>query len=312
MPIIDFHCDTIYEIYHSARAIELYKNDLKVDIEKLKKSDVMAQVFALFIDQEKIKNQNQSPIEYAYAMKETYKNQINKYNSDIIFANNYNDIIDNRNSNKISALLSVEGGEVLEGNINNLYKIYNWNVRILTLTWNYNNELGFSHNNAGGLTNFGKDVVQYMNELGILIDVSHLSDDGFWDVISISNQPIIASHSNSRTLCDHSRNLTDEMIKAIANQGGVIGINLYGKFLNKNGYSTIDSIVQHIQHIYQVGGIESIALGGDFDGFTGQLEVYNAGEWARLIDRLKKKNIRNGHIEKITYQNALRIIKDVL
>lgn len=312
MPVIDFHCDTVYEIHHGQKEQNLYENDLKVDIVKLQKSNVMAQVFALFFDLEEVKKQSKTPLQYAYEMKQTFDDQINQYSSYIHKAYNYEDIVKNHKENKVSALLSIEEGGVLEGKLTNLKTIYEWGVRLLTLTWNYPNEIGFPHSREGGLTYFGQEIVQYMNELGMLIDVSHLSDEGVWDVLSISKQPILASHSNSRSVCAHSRNLTDEMIREIANRGGLIGINLYGLFLGNESYSNIDDVIKHINHIHQVGGIESIALGGDFDGFIGEIEVYNAGEWAKLIDRLKKNNMSDQQIDKITYKNGLRLIKDVL
>jgi len=312
MPIIDLHCDTIYEIYYNGKGQDLYSNDLQVDIKKMQQSDVMAQMFALYMDQDIMKNNHQSPMAYATELKKTLDQQIMLNKAHIQYASNYEDIQKNRYENKISALMSIEGGEVLEGKIDNLQQIYDWRVRALTLTWNYPNELGFSHTGKEGLTSFGKEVVEYANELGILLDISHLSDQGFWDIVELSTDPIIASHSNARVICNHTRNLTDEMIGAIAEKGGLIGINLYGLFLSYQGHSTIEDIIRHIQHIYQVGGIESIALGSDFDGFVGDAEVSNAAQWGKIIEALGKVKISQTDIDKITYKNALRVIKDVL
>lgn len=312
MPIIDLHCDTIYEIHYATKKQDLYKNNLQIDIQKMKESQVLAQMFALYIDQEKMIEESLSPMEYTARLKETFDLQMGLYHGHIKYAANYDDIIQNNRDNKISALLSIEGGEALEGEIGNLAKVYDWGVRALTLTWNHANEIGFPHTLTGGITPFGKDITQYANELGIILDVSHLSDQGFWDILSLSDSPIIASHSNARAICNHTRNLSDEMIKGLAEKGGIIGANLYGLFVNKSGESTIFDIVRHINHLYQVGGIESIALGSDFDGFEGGSQIAHAGQWEKLIHQLRKEKMPESNIDKITYENTLRIIKDVL
>lgn len=312
MSIIDLHCDTIYEIHYASKEQDLYKSDLQVDIQKMRQSQVLAQTFALYMDSDKMAYYKQSPMEYAYGLKQTFQRQMDLNSSDIQYAGDYKDIVKNNAANKISALLAIEGGEVLQGEIDNLEKVYDWGVRALTLTWNHANELGDPHTLKGNLTSFGQEVVKHANYLGILLDVSHISDTGFWDVMALSKFPVMASHSNARAICNHSRNLTDEMIKAIANNGGIIGINLYGLFINGRDYSTLDDVIRHINHIYQVGGIETIAFGSDFDGFIGEGEVCNAAQWGKLIHRLTKMGIPQRHIDKITYENALRIIKDVL
>lgn len=312
MPIIDLHCDTIYELHYDHKGKSLYQNELQVDIQKMQQSDVMAQVFALYMDKDRMTKNHQSPMVYAAGLKKTLDQQLMLNKDYIHYAGSYEDIERNRRENKISALVSIEGGEVLEGKIANLQQVYDWGIRALTITWNHPNELGFSHTGKDKLTSFGKEVVQCANELGILLDVSHLSDQGFWDVLALSIDPIIASHSNARTICNHTRNLTDEMIGAIAEKGGIIGINLYGLFLSQTGHGTIEDTVRHISHIHQVGGTEGIALGSDFDGFIGDTQIASAAQWGKLIEELKRVSFSQEDIDKITYKNALRVIKDVL
>ena len=150
-----------------------------------------------------------------------------------------------------------------------------------------------------------------MNELGMMIDVSHLSDGGFWDVIRHSKKPMVASHSNARTLCDHPRNLTDEMIKALAEQGGVAGVNLYPYFLHKSGKATADDIANHVWHMYQVGGENVVAYGTDFDGFDlGELDIAHMGQMNRVYESVRKRGFTERQMEKLLNGNILRVMQE--
>ena len=312
MKLIDLHCDTIDLIMNNNQSLK--SNSLCVDIEKLKMANSLCQTFALFVD---LKTVN-SPYEHCMRMYETFLKEINLNKSDISLAKNYNDIIKNKEDNKISALLSIEEGAVLEGDIKKLKKFYDLGVRIITLTWNYENELGypnfFEETKDKGLKNFGIEVVEKMNELGILIDVSHLSDGGFYDVLKYSKKPFIATHSNSRTITNHKRNLTDDMIKKLSNCGGVIGINFCSSFLNDrfDNYSRIDDIINHIKHIKNIGGIECLSIGTDFDGIDSKVEIEDISRINKLYHRLQKESFTEYDIEKIFYKNSLRVIKDVI
>ena len=167
---------------------------------------------------------------------------------------------------KIAAFLSIEGGEALAGSLGVLRMLYKVGVRSLTLTWNGRNELGDGVGASGkGLTAFGRAVVREMNDLGMLVDVSHLSERGFWDAMKVSTQPLIASHANCRALCDHPRNLTDAQIRAVAGQGGVIGVTFVPDFLGGETPS-VDNVLDHIDHMIAVGGEDCVGLGSDFDG----------------------------------------------
>jgi len=227
----------------------------------------------------------------------------NKYklSNDIALARNYNEMMENRKNGKISAFLTVEEGGVIKGQMHNLRNLYRLGVRLVTLTWNFPNEIGYPN---------AED--QYMNRLGMLIDVSHLSDGGFYDVAKLSSKPFVASHSNARSITSHRRNLTDDMIKILADKGGVTGINFAKDFLGEAPLSTVCDMVKHIEHIRRVGGIEVIALGTDFDGISPQLEIENIGQIEKLICGLKKNKFSDDDIEKIFYKNALRVIKEVL
>jgi membrane dipeptidase len=165
-----------------------------------------------------------------------------------------------------------------------------------------------------GLKPFGKDAIRRMNELGMVVDVSHLSDGGFRDVAEISRKPFVASHSNCRELSPHQRNLTDDMIRVLARKGGVAGLNYGPSFLNADT-SCIDStaalISAHAQHLKNTGGIDCVALGSDFDGIGGNLEIGLVEKMPQLFDQFHRDGLKDDEIEKIAWKNALRVLKDI-
>ncbi|MDD3383817.1 MAG: dipeptidase [Bacilli bacterium] len=327
--IIDLHCDTIKRLEEEKEKgfnMNLKDNNLNVDLKKMKKSNYMLQCFAMFVP---LKEGN--PFEICMKMIDRYYEEI-KSNKDLILpAFSYNDIVENNKKGLMSSLLTIEEGGVIKGNLSFLRDFYRLGVRLITLTWNYENEIGYPNikiedneipnfyepNVSGGLTEFGIEVVKEMNRLGMIIDVSHLSDKGFYDVIKYSKKPIVASHSNSRSICRVVRNMTDDMLIALAKNNGVVGINFCDFFLkdfekNEKPFSYISDIIKHIKYIKEVIGIDYIAIGTDFDGISPNLEIKNAGEMDKLILSLKKEGFTNEEIEKISYKNALRVFKEVL
>jgi membrane dipeptidase len=290
----------------------LSRNEFSVDVEKLKKANSLAQTFALFVNLEEVSK----PYEYCMSMAEKFYELHEMNKRDMNLATNYTEIIQNEENQKISALLSIEEGGVLEGKIENLQNFYDKGVRMMTLTWNYPNEIGHPHNVGGnmkkGLTDFGKEVVGKMNELGMLIDVSHLSDAGFYDVLALSKKPFIATHSNSRTITNHSRNLTDDMIKKLARAGGITGLNFCPMFVSDKNFASVESLIKHIKHIINVGGEDVLAMGTDFDGISPETELKDISQMYKLLDAMKENGISENTIEKIFYKNALRVIKEVL
>ena len=313
MPIIDFHCDTIMKLMNKSQEFNLKKNNFCVDIIKLKKAKSIAQFFALFIELDMVED----PLEYCLLMLDKFYEEIEKNSNDIALATNYQDLMDNMNKGLISAFLTIEEGAVLKGKIQQLKNFYRLGVRLITLTWDFPNELGFPNKNEKdrneGLTSFGLEVVSEMNNLGMIIDVSHLSDGGFYDVAKYSNKPFVASHSNAREITNHPRNLTDDMIKILANKGGIMGINFEKHFLGHNELSRIEDMIAHINHMKNIGGIDCISIGTDFDGISKQgLEIKNIGEIEKLLIALSKNNFSGEEIDKMFYKNAIRVIKDVL
>lgn len=312
MKFIDLHCDTIDLLMLGKNGNSLSQNTHCVDIKKLREGNCLAQTFALYVDIAEHKN----AYKHCMDMANKFHQEIKLNKEFINLATNYEDIIKNEKDGKISALLSIEEGAVLGGKIDNLSKFYDLGVRMITLTWNHENEIGYPHvkpeNINKGLKSFGVEAVEKMNDLGIVVDVSHLSDAGFYDVSRISKKPFVATHSNSRTMTNHSRNLTDDMIKVLANYGGVTGINFCSSFIGETPMTMISDMVRHIKHIKNVGGIDVIALGSDFDGIESPVEIKDASEMNRLAIQLEKEGFKNDEIEKIFYKNALRVIKDVM
>lgn len=164
-----------------------------------------------------------------------------------------------------------------------------------------------------GLKPFGKEVVEYMGELGMIADVSHASDGTFWDILKYAKGPVVASHSNCRAIADHPRNLTDEMIHALSDAGGVAGLNFYGPFLGNPVVSGIEDMVRHILHMIKIGGSEFPAIGTDFDGFDGMkiLEIPDVSHMEKLWNALKKEGVSESQLDKIWYGNAVRILKNM-
>lgn len=310
MKLIDMHCDTILKCIDTKGEVKLAKNDLCIDIQKLKKADSLAQFFAMYVDLDKYAK----PMNRCLDMVDTFYNEIEENSTDIAFAGSIKDLDRNRSEGKISAFLTVEEGGVIEGKLRNLEILHKIGVRLITLTWNYPNCIGYPNfrweHKDKGLTPFGEEAVAEMNRLGMLIDVSHLSDRGFYDVLRLSGKPFVASHSCSRAVTDHYRNLTDDMLRKLSERGGVTGLNIEPDFLGDCG--SIDAMVRHIRHMKNTAGIEGIAIGTDFDGTSHMTAIKDIGSIDILFDALLKAGFSTGDIEKIMHKNAERVIRDVL
>lgn len=312
MKLIDFHCDTILRLVEGGENVGLKQNDFSVDIGKLREGNVIAQFFACYVD---LANDG-NPLEYCLAMIDRFYRELEANQAEIALATCYRDLVANQAAGKISAFLTIEEGGVLKGKLENLRIFHRLGVRLITLTWNYPNEIGFPNTlqpeKDKGLTQFGRELVEAMNRMGMLVDVSHLSDRGFYDVAQLSTKPFVASHSNARAITAHARNLTDDMIRVLAEKGGITGLNFSKNFLGSSEISRIEDMVRHVKHIYSIGGIEAVAIGTDFDGIQPRQEVANSGEMGKLVRGLEKAGFNTSEIEKMYCKNALRVIKDAL
>lgn len=313
------HCDTIMRIFNSTE--HLAKNNFQIDLEKMKQADYLLQNFAIFLDKEA----EESPYQTAKDMIDCFYQEMENNPALIRPVTTYEEIINNQQQQILSALLTMEEGAPLEGKIENLEEFYQLGVRMLTLTWNYPNELGFPNAlywntdtqrlaTQQGLTQTGINIVQAMNELGMIIDVSHGSDQLVTDVLTHTNQPFVASHSNTRAHGAHFRNLPDHLIKKIAARGGVIGLNFSADFLqnSQQNQHLIERLVVHAAHMKKVGGIEVIGFGSDFDGIPIHHELPDATIFPTIEVAFQKAGFTSTEIEKIFYQNVLRLYKELL
>lgn len=323
MKVIDFHCDTLNELRKFEKRgtpCDFHHNDLHINLAKLQQGDYMLQCFAAFVNL----NGRDNPLLSALEQIDIFYQLLAQHGDAMAQVTSWHDIQRNRDAGKISALLTIEDAGCCLGSLHVLRQLHRLGVRIMSLTWNYENALGFPNHQPNpeldghdGLKPFGLDCLTEMERLNIIIDVSHLSDTGFWDVEKHATKPFIASHSNARTCCNHPRNLTDDMLKAIAKHGGITGINYCASFLDPNPnaeqcQSTVAFMADHISHIANVAGIDTIALGSDFDGIDNNLQMNGAHCLPMLETELRNRHFAPSDIEKIFHGNALRVLHDCL
>lgn len=314
--LIDLHCDTLSRLTEVQEDVNLQKNTFCVDVEKLKKAGSAVQFFACFIY---VKDREwDGGFENALRMIERMRREEVQC-QDLLTVQSWKEIKEQEKNGKISAFLTLEEGGVLNGSLSRLETLYEKGIRLITLTWNYENCLGWPNSRdpevmQKGLKEFGKKTVEHMNDLGMIVDVSHLSDGGFWDCIRLSKKPVVASHSNARTLCQNPRNLTDEMIRALGETGGVAGLNFYPAFLREAAEADITDIARHALHMIRTGGEESVAIGTDFDGFDMPVVpwIRNIAEVDLVWESMKKYGITERQLDKIWYENAARVLESIL
>lgn len=298
----DLHCDTVTTLYE--RCQNLAKNNLHIDIERLKQYKNPTQVFAIWLSKKYYDN----AFNVTNELIDFFEQQIEQNIQYIKKSTCYDHII---KDDKINAILSIEGGESIEKDLDNIYHFYKRGVRILTLCWNYENNLGYGAftKSTEGLKPFGKDAVKIMNQINMIVDVSHLNEAGFWDLYKISKKPFIATHSNAYSICNHCRNLKDDQLKAIKEYGGIVGINLYPKFLTNKNQATEQDIFKHIDYISNIIGIDKICLGSDFDGINETpLNIEDISKYSNLFKKIEYiygKDV----LEKIAYKNFYTFCK---
>ena len=320
--VFDLHCDTLWIIQNSKDETLQKGSSLQIDEKKLIKGGYFAQCFAMYVPAD-----TPAPAAVLDDMIERYYLEIancERLRPVLCF----DDFARNKAAGKISAVLTMEDACPLGGDLKNLQKAYEKGVQMIALTGNFPNEVGYPNyrnfvrgekpdmltpETERGLTNFGFSLVEEMNRLGMVVDVSHLSDKGFYDVLSVAKKPIVASHSNARGVCRNVRNLTDNMLKRLADNGGVTGINYAAGFLCENeqkGRQTIAYAVEHIRYIRDKIGADHIALGSDFDGIQNDIELSDCSKTPLLLQALERAKLTADEIEKIAYKNALRVFKD--
>ncbi len=302
IPLIDLHCDTIFALEHGESHGTLIENDGHVDIQRMEAAGKVTTAFALYIPLHLV----DSPWEYGQRLHNRFLSEITNAGARIKQITKAEQIGQNPEQ---GAILSCEEAQILEGKLERIEILASWGVRMSTLTWNHENDLAFPNQLTGGLKKFGFEAIEEMENRNILVDVSHLNDDGFYDLAKIAKKPFIASHSNCRAVTNVSRNLRDDQIRILADHGGVIGLNFCASFLSEDWHnSSVEAMTRHALHLKNIGGSEVLAIGTDFDGIGGNLEISKYSEMPLLWDALKSNGMTDTELEKMWFKNALRVL----
>jgi len=314
IPVFDLHCDTALGLLGSSmrECGSLRNNQLHIDLERAKTLPGYAQCFACFTTEIEQLPEGINPI-LAFEMEMASVLREVERNADLIaLAYTADDVEKNRKKGLMSAILTIEGPAGFGFDPALLQDLYNVGFRITTLGWNEKNVLTGSHITGGGLTEQGREYVSQAQSVGMLVDVSHISDEGFWDIMDITTAPVIATHSNSRTMCDHSRNLTDDMFLQICKTGGVAGINLYADFLGNA--PTLDTVCDHIFHFLSLDPEGThIALGGDLDGCDKLPDGFSGVQsYPALAQRLLQRGLDEKTVFNIFWNNAIGVMKNAV
>ena len=302
MDLFDLHCDTLFECLKDNKS--LYSNDFAVSLEKGKAINNWCQTFAVFTPDDL---RGKIAVEHYEKAVKLFKNECNLHSDYIVHCKSKHDIITANANNKCAAILSVESGAILDGDITAVDKIIADGVKIFGLTWNGDNELASGiFGSAKGLTDFGIEVINKLQDNDVIIDVSHLNERGFWQLVEITKKPIIATHSNLRSIQNHKRNLTDEQFVAICKVGGVVGINFYDQFL---GPDCFDKIYANVSQMIELGGEDHIAFGSDFDGCDIEEKLNSIEKTIDLFNYLLQRGLNDDTLNKLCYLNALNLFK---
>jgi membrane dipeptidase len=314
MKIVDMHCDTIVEMFNTNQ--HLSKNNLHIDLEKMKRSDYLLQNMAIFLDCRKIEKMDEVARDIIHFYnKETSLNNINRVYK-------YSDI----KMDKINSMLTIEDSEIVP--YKDLNEFYELGVRMITLTWNYINKVGYPNldgdnlntiedlrrvDNINGLTIDGIDYIKKMEELNMIIDVSHGSNKLVEDVLNNTSKPFVASHSNCYSVTNVGRNLNDNLLRKMIERECVIGINFCSEFISDRSdkVSTISDIIKHIDYMIDLGGENSIGFGADLDGINSKLEIKDSGNMKEIVRALEKRYSKS-IVKKICSENVLSLYEKVL
>lgn len=315
---VDLHCDTLLTMWMQNCGLENAPGH--IDLAKLCCAGTGLQCLAAFLpthDSAAEHGVTQAPWEFFQTLAGIFDRETARFPEQLRPVRSVAEFEENRAAGRVSAMLMLEDGVCIEGQMERLYELYDRGVRMIALTWNYENSIGFPNSpdpalHAKGLKDFGRDVVTEMQRLGMTVDVSHLSEGGFWDVAELCRGPFAASHSCARALCDHSRNLTDCQLRALGEHGGVCGINFYSRFLREGSDHTgYEDILRHMEHIADKAGIEAVALGSDFDGIDCTLEFGDYAGLPALAERIADR-FGADNADRICTGNALRVFRDTI
>lgn len=315
MYICDCHCDTLTELYK--KNADLYSNEQHFDIKRQLALGGGLQFCAIYVPTPEYRYYG--GLRYTLKLLDKYLQESRKVRAagiDLLQIRTKADATDALN-HQVATLLAIEEGGAIDGSLEALRCLYELGLRAMTLVWSNRNDIADGVNeecSGGGLTVFGRQVVAEMNRLGMLVDVSHMAPAGFWDVLEVSSKPIIATHSNAKALCHHPRNLTDEQIKALNENDGLIGITFAGQFLEEDyNKACIESVYRHIDHMLNImGNDEHLGFGSDFDGISHPpYNIQGVQDYAPLVEYLATK-YSDDTIAKLTHRNVLSLLQKVL
>lgn len=309
--IIDSHCDTLTALQSQERRLAVASRRGHVDLPRLMAANVKVQYFAAFIEPQYYAR----PLQRLLELIDRFEQELQENAGTLRLICSRSDLEQVLAGDEVGGLLTVEGGECLEDSLAVLRQLYRLGVRSITLTWNHRNRLAdgvLEARTGGGLTNFGVQVVQEMNRLGMLVDLAHISEAGFWQALEVSSQPVLVSHANSRAVCDHPRNLSDHQIRALAAAGGVLGLCFYPPFVHSET-PDLERLLDHAVHIASTGGVECLGLGSDFDGIETVLPgLEDVTGLPVLTEGLLDRGFSASEVEKILGGNHLRLLRQVL
>ena len=342
--VIDLHCDTPMLLRDGSYDLGVRNDRGEVDIPRMRDAGITALFFSIYTSA--TRNTELESVQEALEIIDAVRREVGRFPSDLALATSADDIEAAKRNGRIAILMGVEGGHMINSSLAVLRMLYMLGARYLTLT--HSKDTGWAGSSASdenrGLSDFGRSLISEMNRLGMVVDVSHVSDQTFWDALDTSVAPIVASHSSARALAAHKRNMTDEMIRAMADKGGVIHINYYNAFIDDSyaqrsrawneanpdsewddsnartqaklaaiGRPPLDTLLDHFDHAIQIGGIESVGLGSDFDGVDGELPdgMEDISKVPNIADGLAKRNYTADQIDKVLGANSLRVLRAI-
>ncbi len=310
--VVDTHADTLGPVARGQRRLGEHSAWGHVDLPRLRLGGVNVQFFALYIEPDYKPDRG---LLRGLQLADVFYREMARYQQWVEPVFEFDDIESIVSRGKIAVVLSAEGGEIIQGDLGVLRMLYRLGVRCLGLTWNQRNALADGVGElrtGGGLTRLGAAAVSEMNRLGMVVDVSHLNEAGFWDVLNLTKAPLLASHTNARALCDHPRNLWDEQIISLARGGGVIGITFAPNFLRSERRAGLEDVLDHIDHVANLVGTQSIGLGSDFDGIgMTPVGLEDATRLPDLTDGLVRRGYTDEQIRGILGGNHMRLLETV-
>ncbi|MCD1257739.1 dipeptidase [Paenibacillus athensensis] len=304
--IIDGHCDALAKLYAQPE-LDFYKEEQELDVSwpRLRRAGVSVQFFAIYVSE----SLGTPRFEHVLHMIDTFHRKVNR-KEHVVFIRDADDLLEAEQSGRLGALLTLEGVDALGGDLAYVRLLYHLGVRSVGITWNHANWAadGVMEPRKGGFTVKGRQLVKQLDRLGILIDVSHLSVQGFWELTELYEKPFIASHSNTCEHCAHPRNLSNEQLAAIIDRGGQIGLTFVPYFVRTGEQAAISDLLRHLDHVCSLGGEGNVGFGSDFDGIEQWVTgLEHAGCYENIIEALCK-NYSEEQVQRFLHGNWRRFL----